>query len=163
MLLCPVVSGCCGAPAPRAEKFFDRSTPAHAVRMLRYAVEAEQWDAVHACMTEAWREQNSQTAMALAIQYGTWSGHTIEEWIVEAEQYDGWQVFRPGGDPTREYAAVILEVIWPEEFLVHALWLEREGDEWRVAIDKDPAAFITDGRAWPPASPFAGLVRRAFP
>ena len=119
MLLCPVVSGCCGAPAPRAEKFFDRSTPAHAVRMLRYAV--------------------------------------------EAEQYDGWQAFRPGGDPTREYAAVILEVIWPEEFLVHALWLEREGDEWRVAIDKDPAACITDWRAWPPASPFAGLVRRAFP
>ncbi len=142
LLLAGSLGGCCSV-APRAEKFFDRTSPTETVRMFRYAVEAGQWDAAYLCLVPEFREQYSELEFSLAIRYGSQYERNVRDLIENAFQLPGDHAI-PGVNPQLEEARAVTVVFFsdPEDPATdtweQALYLRREENEWRIDLQKDP-------------------------
>ncbi|MEM7166237.1 MAG: hypothetical protein AAF581_12275 [Planctomycetota bacterium] len=95
-----LVAGCC-ATVPRAEKYFDRSSPHQALRMFQYSIETSQYDAAYACLGAETRAQFSPTKFKFAIRFAAleeWDDLSLYDFIVEGRQYPSLDVARIIGE-----------------------------------------------------------------
>ncbi len=135
------LAGCCTSP-PLAEKYFDRGrSPEEAVRMFRYAVEAKQYGAAYRCLTTRFREDHSESELALAIRFGSWDGKGIRALIVDAQQDTTPPSEVVQGFRVDEAAWVTLVSIDDPDDLASSfqelsLFVWFEDGEWRVDPDR---------------------------
>lgn len=133
-----VVAGCC-ATVPRAEKYFDRSSPRECVRMFRYAVDSKQYDAAYDCLVDGFRARYSERDFSLAVRYGRIDDLKIRELIVESAQ-DRREDSVPGLPPADARWVTLIYLVDPDdpatEVFAHSLLVVREDGEWRIDPEK---------------------------
>ena len=154
--------GCCSV-APRADKFFHKKAPEESVRMFRYSVEAGQWDFAYGCLTTELQEQYSQLELSLMVRFGSQQGENLRDLIENALQLEGSHAI-PGADPLQSRSVTVVFFSDPEDPATdsweQALFLTKEGDEWRIDLTKDPALMQNfSGDLPPPRFVALGSVR----
>ena len=153
------IAGCCSV-APRADKFFHRNSPEESIRMFRYAVEAGQWEFAYACLTTELQEQYSELELSLMVRFGSQQGKNLRDLIENALQLPGSHAI-PGADPALARSVTVVFFEDPDDPATdsyeQALFLAKEGREWRIDLTKDPALMQNFSGELPPL-PYAALA-----
>ncbi len=121
------LAGCCATPA--AAKYFDRGAPFDTVQGFAYAVRTGQWRFAYDCLTPRTKQLYTYTMFRIVLQFNR---KGIRD-IIEAAERNRFRARLESG----RLAKVPVRYTDAQDTTYDVdLYLEREGREWLIDLDR---------------------------